>query len=72
MLHNYGFTNLAELYKVPIEELARIPTIGSSIAESIKKQLGIDVKTRTRVEEEQQIDDGDVDSIQTLLEDFGD
>lgn len=72
MLHNHGFTNLAELYKVPIEELARIPTIGSSIAESIKKQLGIDVKTRTRVEEEQQVDDGDVDSIQTLLEDFGD
>jgi len=71
MLHNHGFTNLADLYKVPIEELARIPTIGSSIAESIKKQLGIDVKTRTRVEEEQQIED-DVDSVQTLLEDFGD
>jgi helicase len=70
MLHNHGFTNLADLYKVPIEELARIPTIGSSIAESIKKQLGIDEKTKTRIEEEQQIED-DVDSVQTLLEDFG-
>jgi ribosomal protein S13 len=71
MLHNHGFTNLADLYKVPINELARIPTIGSSIAESIKKQLGIDVKTRTRIEEEHQIED-DADSVQTLLEDFGD
>ncbi|TET09474.1 MAG: DEAD/DEAH box helicase [Candidatus Thorarchaeota archaeon] len=70
MLHNHGFTNLADLYKVPIDELARIPTIGSSIAESIKKQLGIDVKTRTRIEEEHQIED-DADSVQTLLEDFG-
>ncbi|MHA1942918.1 MAG: DEAD/DEAH box helicase [Candidatus Thorarchaeota archaeon] len=68
MLHNHGFTNLAELYKVPIEELARIPTIGSSIAESIKKQLGVDVKPRTRVEE--QLLEDDIDSIQTLLEDF--
>ncbi len=71
MLNNHGFTNLADLYKVPINELARIPTIGSSIAESIKKQLGIDVKTRTRIEEEHQIED-DADSVQTLLEDFGD
>jgi helicase len=70
MLHNHGFTNLADLYKVPIEKLAGIPTIGSSIAESIKKQLGIDVKLKTRVEEDQLLED-DADSIQTLLEDFG-
>ncbi|MFW9810447.1 MAG: hypothetical protein ACFFE6_13800, partial [Candidatus Thorarchaeota archaeon] len=70
MLHNYGLTNLADLYRIPITELASIPTIGSSIAESIKQQLGIDVKTgTTRVEESQEMND-DVDSIQTLLEDF--
>ncbi len=70
MLHNYGFTNLADLYKFPLTELASIPTIGSSIAESIKKQLGIDVKTgTTHIEKEQEMDDV-VDSIKTLLEDF--
>jgi len=70
MLHNHGLINLAELYKVPIEELARIPTIGSTIAESIKQQLGIDVKLGIQVEAELEIDD-DAESIQTLLEDFG-
>ena len=71
MLLNYDLVSLTDLYKVPIEELARIPTIGSSIAESIKKQLGIDVKPGTTIVDEQQIDDDEGESIQTLLEDFG-
>jgi len=70
ILHNHNLVNLPDLYKVPIEELARIPTIGTSIAESIKKQLGIDIKP-TATEIEDLIDDDDIDSMQTLLEDFG-
>lgn len=70
MLHNHDLINLPDLYKVPIEELARIPTIGTSIAESIKKQLGLDIKL-TATEPDDLIDDDDIDSMQTLLEDFG-
>jgi len=69
MLHNQGLFNLTELYQVPIEELARIPTIGTSIAESIKKQLGVEVKSSTtHIEPLEETDD--FDSVQTLLEDF--
>ncbi len=68
MLHNQGLFNLAELYRVPIEELARIPTIGSTIAESIKKQLGMDVQSTSFIEPIEETDE--FDSIQTLLEDF--
>jgi len=69
MLHNQGLFNLAELYRVPIEELARIPTIGSTIAESIKKQLGVDTQSSTAYIEPNEESD-DFGSIQTLLEDF--
>ncbi|MCJ7818012.1 MAG: helix-hairpin-helix domain-containing protein, partial [Candidatus Thorarchaeota archaeon] len=69
MLHNQGLFNLTELYQVPIEELARIPTIGTIVAESIKKQLGVEVKsTSAHIEPMEETDD--FDSIQTLLEDF--
>ncbi|MFW9769946.1 MAG: DEAD/DEAH box helicase [Candidatus Thorarchaeota archaeon] len=70
MLHNHDLTSLSDLYNVPIEKLARIPTIGSSIAESIKKQLGVDVKPGTVIVDELLIDDDEGNSIQTLLEDF--
>jgi helicase len=68
MLQSHNLITLPDLYKVPIEELARIPTIGTSIAKSIKQQLGIDVKL-TATETEESVDD-DIDSMQTLLEDF--
>jgi len=71
MLHNHRLINLSNLYQVPIEELARIPTIGTSIAESIKKQLGIDIKI-TASDPEDLFEDDDIESMQTLLEDFGD
>jgi helicase len=70
MLHNHDLVSLSDLYKVPIENLARIPTIGSSIAESIKKQLGVDVKPGTVTVDELPMDDYEGNSIQTLLEDF--
>ena len=69
MIHNHNLVNLPDLYKVPIEELARIPTIGTSIAQSIKKQLGFDTKLTT-IAIEDLVDDDDIDSMQTLLEDF--
>ncbi|MFW9962008.1 MAG: DEAD/DEAH box helicase [Candidatus Sifarchaeia archaeon] len=69
MLHNHSLTSLHDLYKVPVEELARIPTIGTSIAESIKKQLGFDI-TLTSVETDDVVGDDDIDPMQTLLEDF--
>lgn len=69
MLHNQGLRNLADLYQVPINDLARIPTIGRSIAESIKKQLGADFPSSSSSVEDS-TDDEDLGSIQTLLEDF--
>ncbi|MFX1578013.1 MAG: DEAD/DEAH box helicase [Promethearchaeota archaeon] len=71
ILHNHNLVNLPDLYKVPVEELARIPTIGTSIAQSIKKQLGIDVKIALNDTEHFDDDGDDIDSMQTLLEDFG-
>lgn len=68
MLHNYGLQTLTDLYNVPPVELARIPTIGTTIAQSIKKQLGVDVKIEQTSEEKQ--NDEEIDSMQTLLEDF--
>ncbi|MFW9832511.1 MAG: DEAD/DEAH box helicase [Candidatus Thorarchaeota archaeon] len=70
ILHNHNLVNLPDLYKVPVEELGRIPTIGTSIAQSIKKQLGIDTKIALN-DTEHFDDDDDIDSMQTLLEDFG-
>jgi len=67
ILHNQGLGNLADLYHVPVDELARIPTIGRTIAESIKKQLGVDIQSSPI---EDSTDDEDLGSTQTLLDDF--
>ena len=69
MLHNQGLRNLADLYQVPINDLARIPTIGRAIAESIKKQLGVDFQSSPAPIDDS-TDDDDLGSIQTLLDDF--
>ena len=69
MLHNYGLDNLSALYKISLEELARIPTIGTSVAESIKRQLGIDVKS-TVPPIEPEAEEDDMGHMQTLLDDF--
>lgn len=70
MLFNHNLRNLADLYSVSPEKLARIPTIGTSIAESIKRQLGVEVAIRKK-EQDFPVDmiEG-LDSMQTLLEDF--
>jgi helicase len=69
MLHNQGLRTLADLYQVPISELARIPTIGRAVAESIKKQLGVDFQSSSSPIDDT-TDDEDLGSIQTLLDDF--
>lgn len=70
MLSSHGLKTVADLYHIPIEDLARIPTIGTSVAESVKRQLGIEVKVQGQgVENDEYIDDS-LDSIQTLLKDF--
>ncbi|MDH4215203.1 MAG: helix-hairpin-helix domain-containing protein, partial [Candidatus Thorarchaeota archaeon] len=69
MLHNQGLRNLTDLYHVPISELARIPTIGRAVAESIKKQLGVDFQSSSSPIDDSPEDD-DFVSIQTLLDDF--
>jgi helicase len=72
MLYANGLKNQSALYHASLEEIARVPTIGTSLARSIKRQLGVDVpvtegETTSLIEPE---DDQDALSIQTLLEDF--
>ncbi|MGD9380973.1 MAG: helicase-related protein, partial [Candidatus Thorarchaeota archaeon] len=72
MLYANGMKNQSDLYHASLEEIARVPTIGTSLAKSIKRQLGVDVpvtegETTSPIEPE---DDEDTYSIQTLLEDF--
>lgn len=72
MLHNHGFKTLSDLSRASLEQIARVPSIGPSIAESIKQQLGLGVDEGNR---ELSITTGEqdaADSAQTLLEDFED
>ncbi|MHA2072324.1 MAG: HTH domain-containing protein, partial [Candidatus Thorarchaeota archaeon] len=72
MLYANGLKNQSDLYHASLEEIARVPTVGTSLAKSIKRQLGVEVpvtadETISLIESE---DDQDTYSIQTLLEDF--
>ncbi|MFW9845103.1 MAG: helix-hairpin-helix domain-containing protein, partial [Candidatus Thorarchaeota archaeon] len=69
MLHSHGLKTRADLYSTPVDEIARIPMIGTTIAESIKRQLGLDVRASMK-DEMMEEDEYDGFSIQTLLEDF--
>ena len=68
MLHDHGVKSLVDLYNVPLTDLGRIPTIGTSIAKSIKKQIGMDVEEDPKEATQEQ--DNDSGALQTLLEDF--
>ncbi|MFX0108417.1 MAG: helix-hairpin-helix domain-containing protein, partial [Candidatus Hodarchaeota archaeon] len=68
MLFSHGFSNISALYDAPLEKLARIPTIGTSIAASIKMQLGQEAD-RSAISSEP-IEEEQSHSFQTLLEDF--
>ncbi len=71
MLYANGLKNQSDLYHASLEKIARIPTIGTSLARSIKRQLGVDLPVTENeailIEPE---NDQDSFSIQTLLEDF--
>ena len=70
MLYNHGLRAMADLYHTPLEEIARVPTIGTGVATSIKKQLGIEVDTMGQPTQAPSDDEGDLGPMQTLLEDF--
>lgn len=69
MMYNHGIKGLVDLYNIPLSNLARIPTIGTSVATSIKKQLGLDI-SHTLKDEPEAIKEENSGSLQTLLEDF--
>ncbi len=43
MLYQHNFHTLDDLYAAPLEEIARVPTIGTNIARSIKHQVGAEI-----------------------------
>ncbi len=69
MLFNHGYKDLKELYSAPVEAIARVPSIGTTIAQSIKKQLGIEVNEIPPLTEGQEETQGKP-GVQTLLDDF--
>ncbi|MDF1537440.1 MAG: DEAD/DEAH box helicase [Candidatus Thorarchaeota archaeon] len=69
MMYSNGIKGLVDLYSIPLPDLARIPAIGTVIAASIKKQLGLDTIT-TSEDESTTSNDENTGSLQTLLEDF--
>ncbi len=69
MMYDQGIRGIMDLYNIPLVELARIPTIGTSIASSIKHQLGLDTEASTRDSTDDSQDEK-TGSLQTLLEDF--
>jgi hypothetical protein len=73
MLYANGLKNQSDLYNAPLEKISRVPTVGTSLAKSIKRQLGVDMpmtedETTSLIESAD--DDQDPFSIQTLIEDF--
>ncbi|MHA2423336.1 MAG: DEAD/DEAH box helicase [Candidatus Thorarchaeota archaeon] len=68
MMHDHGVKSLVDLYNVPITDLGRIPTIGTSIAKSIKNQIGMDIEEDPK--ETKSEPENDSGNLQTLLEDF--
>lgn len=69
MLYSHGFSSIPILFSSPLEEIARVPSIGTSIAVSIKKQLGVDVSSHGDLSNHDSLDESDI-TIQMLLEDF--
>jgi helicase len=69
MLYNHGLKSLADLYQAPIEKIGAVPAIGTALSESIKRQLGVDVKPGQELSIEADDEEFSL-SIQTLLEDF--
>ncbi len=68
MLYSHGFRTIADLYSASVESIARVPTIGTNIAISIKKQLGFDTASSDLVDSERSSVDSE--TYQTLLDDF--
>ncbi|MFW9925172.1 MAG: DEAD/DEAH box helicase [Candidatus Thorarchaeota archaeon] len=69
MMFDHNIRTLVDLYNIPLKDFARIPTIGTAIATSVKKQLGLDVTGDESLESPASKDE-ESGSLQTLLEDF--
>jgi len=69
MLFNHDVRNLVDLYNIPFTELARIPTIGTTIATSLKKQIGVDIGSDI-FDDTSDSEKEESTTLQTLLEDF--
>ncbi|UCE10391.1 MAG: DEAD/DEAH box helicase [Candidatus Thorarchaeota archaeon] len=73
MLHNHDLRTLADLHQVDSIKLARIPTIGTTLAKSIKRQLGIEEDEWVDVAGEDASDNEvSLGPVQTLLDEFDD
>ncbi len=70
MLYSHGLKSLSDLYQVTPEKLGQVPTIGTSIAVSIKKQLGLEVDGDISIMPSEKEDTDTDDTTQTLLVDF--
>ncbi|MFW9931163.1 MAG: DEAD/DEAH box helicase [Candidatus Thorarchaeota archaeon] len=70
MLFSHDVRNLVDLYNIPLVELARIPTIGTTIAKSIKQQVGVDIDHEASEEIVSSEKDENSTTFQALLEDF--
>ncbi len=71
MLYANDLKSQSDLYHAALEKIARVPTVGTSLAKSIKRQLGVDVPvTESDIPIIEPEDEQDSYSIQTLLEDF--
>ncbi|MFW9847788.1 MAG: DEAD/DEAH box helicase [Candidatus Thorarchaeota archaeon] len=69
MMYSHGIKSLVDLYNVPASELGRIPTIGTTIAQSLKKQIGANIEESLQENDRSQ-PDNESSSLQTLLDDF--
>jgi len=72
MLYSHDLKTLSDLYQAPLQQIARVPTIGSAIAESIKLQLSLEVAEDTKEHPVPTDTHIIADSAQTLLEDYED
>ncbi len=68
MLYQHGFKTTSDLYSGKFEEIARVPTIGSTIATAIKEQLGVPVAISSVSPDDTLM--GDELPLQTSLDDF--
>jgi helicase len=69
MLYSHDLHTLSDLYQAEIEKIANVPFIGTAVAQSVKRQLGVEISQEPNHDELEDYED-DTGTQQTLLEDF--